>query len=245
MADNDLKSTHIVVPMKPLAESKTRLRERVPKRTADALVLLMLRRVLDAAVAWSDAQYDCEVVGGDDLARRVAEAAGAQWRPDGGKGLNGEVAAAMEAAYDRGFAAALYLPGDLPLIQRRDVFELLYAARKSNRPVAVPASNGGGTNALLVPAGIRVTPELGENSYVKHREAAKRAGTSQRTMKLPGVMLDVDTADDYERARRRAFRLPSLVTDWEIWLLEGMTTPMPASGVHLPYLWESMRWRAP
>lgn len=241
----DLKRTHVVVPMKPLAESKTRLRERVPKRTADALVLLMLQRVLAAVTAWSDTKYDCEVVGGDDDVRRVAAAAGARWRPDGGRGLNGEVRASMEAAYAQGFEAALYLPGDLPLIRRDDIFELLYAARKGNRPVAVPADNGGGTNALLVPAGIRVTPELGENSYVKHREAAKRAGTTQRTMKLPGVMLDVDTAADYERARRRAFRLPNLVTDWEIWLLEGMKTPMPASGVYPSYMWESLRWRTP
>ena len=241
----DLKSAHVVVPVKPLAESKTRLRERVPKRTADALVLLMLRRVVDAATSWAGTKDSCEVVGGDDLTRRVAEDAGARWRPDGGRGLNGEIAASMEAAYAQGFEAVLYLPGDLPLIQKPDIFELLYAARKGNRPVAVPAENGGGTNALLVPAGIPVTPELGENSYVKHREAAKRAGTTQRTLKLPGVMLDVDTADDYERARRRAFRLPNLVTDWEIWLIEGMATPMPASGVHLPYLWELERWRAP
>lgn len=232
MANDDLKSLHIVLPMKPLPECKTRLRERLPQRTVDALVLLMLRRGLDSAPAhYRRTGKTCEVVGGDDIIRRLAEESGAQWTPDGGRGLNGEASAAMQAAYERGCESALYLPGDLPLVRERDVFELRYAGRKLNRPVGVPAREGGGTNALLIPAGMDMPLLLGEGSYAKHREAAKRAGTTLRTMKLPGIMDDVDTAEDYERARRLSPRLAGLLTDWEVWLLEGMASPPPAGGV--------------
>ena len=225
-----LKKTHIVVPMKPLPESKTRLRERLPKRTVDALVLLMLGRVLEAAVPTRKSpDHTFEVVGGDDFVRRVAEASGALWTPDGGRGLNGEVHAAMQAAYERGFDSAAYLPGDLPLIQDGDVLGLRYAGRKLNRPVGVPAREGGGTNALLIPAGVDMQPLLGGNSYAKHRRAAKRAGTPLRTTKLPGIVDDLDTPDDYERIRRLNRRFSGLITDWEAWLLEGIAAPLPAS----------------
>ena len=226
-----LRKTHVVAPMKPLPECKTRLRERLPQRTVDALVLLMLRRVLDAAVTFKADSLTREVVGGDDVIRRIAEASDARWTPDGGRGLNGEASAAMQAAYERGCDNALYLPGDLPLIREGDVLELRYAGRRLNRPVGVPAREGGGTNALLIPAGMDMPLLLGEKSYAKHREAAKRAGTPLRTMKLPGVMDDVDTAEDYERARRLSPRFASLVTDWEVWLLEGMAAPPPAGGL--------------
>ncbi len=227
MTPTPLPRCGFIVPMKPLAESKTRLREHLPPELCDALVLLMLERVLTAI---NEVRiYPCVVVGGDEPVRRVAAALEADWTPEPGVGLNDAVRLSMQAAYADGMEAAVYLPGDLPLITSKDVIDIVFGARTLKRPVGVPASSGGGTNALLIPAGMEMEPLLGEGSYLRHREAAKRAGTTIRTMKLSNVMLDVDTEDEYQWLKWNIERFAASLLDWQEWLHGGMQTPLPPS----------------
>lgn len=221
----EIPIVRFIVPMKPLAESKTRLREYLPPFLCNALVLMMLERVLSAI----DEVRICPfvVVGGDEAVRQVAEASGADWIPEPAPGLNNAVRHAMQAAYADGMEAAAYLPGDLPLIASKDVIDIVFAARNRARPVGVPAASGGGTNALLIPAGMDMEPLLGEDSYAKHREAAKRLGTTIRTMKPPGVTMDVDTPDEYEFLKWNVDNFAAWLLEWQEWLYQGMPSPLP------------------
>ncbi len=222
-----LPRCRFIVPMKPLAESKTRLRKHLPPDLCDALVLLMLERVLAAI---SELRVcPCVVVGGDEPVRRVAAALEADWTPESGTGLNDAVRLSMQAAYADGMEVAVYLPGDLPLITPKDVMDIVWGGRMLKRPVGVPAATGGGTNALLIPAGMDMEPLLGEDSYLRHREAAKRAGTTIRTMKLSNVMLDLDTEDEYQWLKWNIENFAALLLDWREWLHSGMQTPLPPS----------------
>ena len=222
----ELPHWHAVIPMKPLAEAKSRLAASLPPLARHALVLMMLQRVV-TAVLGGRGSCRCTVVGGDERVRQVAELAGARWMSDPASDLNASVWAAMQAVYAEGAEAALFLPGDLPLITAGDVDEIAHAGRRLMHPIGVPSTEGG-TNALWFPAALAFEPLLGEGSYTRHQEAAKRAGTMLNTLELPRVMTDLDTPDVYERTKASQEGFSALLTDWQTWLHEGGVAPPPA-----------------
>jgi len=206
-----------LVPMKPLAEAKTRLWDDLPPLERQAVVLLMLERVVAAAVS-ATAKGACMVVGGDEIVRAVAEASGARWAPDTSNGLNAALWAAMRDACADGADATLFLPGDLPLITSNDVLAVIAASDGYAATVCVRASSDGGTNALLQPAGTAFEPLLGEYSFEKHCEAATAKGVTLATPDLPRVAFDLDTRADYEWAKENVAGFAQSVYDWEAWL---------------------------
>ncbi len=206
-----------IVPMKRLAEAKTRLWDDLPPLERQAVVLLMLERVV-AAAASATAPRACVVVGGDDVVREVAEASGARWAPDDTAGLNAALWAAMQAAYADGAEAALFLPGDLPLITGDDVQALVAASDGYAATVCIRASSDGGTNALLQPTAAAFEPLLGERSFEKHCEAATAKGATLVTPDLPRIAFDLDTRADYEWAKENVAGFAQSVYDWGTWL---------------------------
>ena len=217
----------VLVPMKALAEAKTRLWADVPAPERRAAVLGMLDRVVRSAVG---AVAACTVVGGDAAVRRVAEAAGAGWMPDPASGLNATLWSAMRTAYADGAQAALFLPADLPLIEREDVLALAEASQGYARPVGVEAAADGGTNALLVPASCAFEPRLGEDSFAKHRAAAEAAGSPLVALDAPNIAFDVDTAADYAWAKANVDGFATALDAWGAWLdgaplAEGIAPP--------------------
>ena len=206
-----------IVPMKPLADSKTRLWDDLQPLERQAVVLLMLERVVVAAVS-ATARGACVVVGGDDVVREVAEASGARWTSDGTTGLNAALWTAMQDAYADGAEAALFLPGDLPLITGDDVGAVITASDHYAATVCVRAAGDGGTNALLQPVGTAFEPLLGERSFEKHCDAAVAARAALVTPDLPRVAFDLDTRADYEWAKENVAGFAQSVYDWETWL---------------------------
>ena len=215
-----------IVPMKPLAEAKTRLWDDLPPLERQAVVLLMLERVVAATVS-ATARGACVVVGGDEIVREVAEASGACWVVDDTPGLNPALWAAMQAAYADGAEATLFLPGDLPLVSSDDVRALLTASDNYARTVCVRASSDGGTNALLQPAGTAFEPLLGERSFEKHCAAAAAAGAVLVTPDLPNVAFDLDTRADHDWAKENVAWFAQSVYDWEVWLRGARKSPLP------------------
>ena len=140
----ELPHWHAVIPMKPLAEAKSRLAASLPPLARHALVLMMLQRVV-TAVLGGRGSCRCTVVGGDDRVRQVAELAGARWMPDPASDLNASVWAAMQSVYAEGAEAALFLPGDLPLITAGDVDEIALAGRGLTHPSGFQARRGART----------------------------------------------------------------------------------------------------
>ena len=231
-AKGELNSIRWIVPMKPLPFAKMRLREDddLPVYVVDALVLMMLKTVLAALLDQSRKKgftgYPV-VVGGDEPIQRIAWEVGIPWEPDRGADLNETLAIMMREAFAAGYDAAAYLPGDVAMLRDSDLFEIAYAGRMLKRPVGVPAEQDGGTNALLIPAGVDMLPQLGGKSYARHRQAAKDAGTKIRTMNLPHLALDIDTSDDVDEFRRSWPLLDDVLVEWTQWILDGMEEVSP------------------
>ena len=123
--------------------------------------------------------------------------ANAHHLPDQGDGdLNRALARAAEAIQAEqpslGIAA---LCADLPALTPTDLTSALAAIGRQRSFVADAA--GTGTTLLVAPAGTPLTPAFGEGSAHRHSEG----GALALTEALSTLRLDVDTAEDLERAR--------------------------------------------
>ena len=93
-----------------------------------------------------------------------------------------------------GFAAVLRIPLDLPLIQSRDIDELLAIECAAPAVVIVPSRDGTGTNAILRTPPTLFPSHFGSGSFAEHcREAdAGRAQIHHRR----NVRLEMDVDDE-------------------------------------------------
>ena len=200
MMDSENQSNPSVVPlvpMKRLADCKTRLSRVMTVQDREDLTIGMLRRVLLAIRgAGADPYW---VVGGDDRIRNLARTLGANWMEDLGRNLNDTITKSFETARLRG-VSALYLPGDLPFIKPGDIHQLIRSAQHQHNITLSPARRDGGTNAILVPYDLipYFRPELGNNSFRKHVATAARMGVSVAFYYSSGLGFDLDDGSDLD-----------------------------------------------
>ena len=195
--------TVAIVPMKPLAQGKTRLSGELSQQQRMALSLNMLRRVLRAITGSAHASGNASsvgsvwVIGGDSEISQVATEEGASWYEEEGADLN----ETLWLTFQRAFAldsAAMYIPGDLPLVKSSDVNGLLAASGNLKNVTLAPSRLGGGTNGILVLPGMArpFRPHLGPDSFQKHLAHASSNGLSTAIYYSPGLAFDLDTFDD-------------------------------------------------
>ena len=193
--EEEAYSVTAVVPMKPLSDSKTRLARKFSNEQRGDLAIGMLRRVIMAIQATSIGVF--WVVGGDSRVRNMTRNASGIWLEELGRNLNDTVDKAFDQVLERG-SSVMYLAGDLPFLKASDLHSLLQASRRQNNISIAPARRDGGTNAILVPAGLPFRPELGPGSFIKHLSQAARLGVSVAICYSPGLGFDLDTTDDLE-----------------------------------------------
>ena len=212
----------VVVPMKALALSKTRLRAVLSDEQRELLSRAMLVRVLRAVMA-SEVVDEAIVVGGDDEISHIAGIAGASWRAEPGRELNETLSLVFhdmgrehEGAMSRperrgtegdGASAATgatcidsvtYLPADLPLVTAADVTALVMSLTEPGTIAVAPDRRRQGTNGLTVPSRAPFLPLLGESSFEKHLKAIEGAGYTSRVCEREGLAFDVDIPADLD-----------------------------------------------
>ena len=184
-----------IIPMKPLAESKTRLAGAISDVQRRDLVMGMLGRVITAVKGASMEQY--WVVGGDDRVRSFTQSMAGCWLDDPGLDLNDTLAKSFGMAFKE-YGAAMYLPADLPFLKTADLHAIVRSSHARNNITLAPARKDGGTNAILVPGGVPFQPELGPNSFSRHVSQAARIGVSVAICYSQGTGLDLDTPEDLQ-----------------------------------------------
>ncbi len=184
-----------IVPMKPLAEGKSRLAQTLSPEERANISIGMLRRVL---VALRGASIDpVWVVGGDERVKNLARNNGGMWHEEMGRNLNDTLDKAIEQVFRRG-KSALYIAGDLPFVKPSDIHSFVQASRGAGNVTLAPARRDNGTNAMLIPHGVKFKPELGRRSFTKHLTQAARSATSVAIAYSPGLGFDLDIVDDLE-----------------------------------------------
>jgi 2-phospho-L-lactate guanylyltransferase len=199
MTGADLTRIVGLVPVRSLSDGKSRLAEPLDAEERAALVVGLMRRAVEAALA-SGVLAGVVVVSMDgevlDEARRIGAATLMQVRP----GLNEGLDEARRALPDA--TALLVLPADLPDVAAGPIAAVVEAGRAEAAAspgkavvVLVPDRHGTGTNALLLAPPDAIDFQFGEGSRAAHVRAARRAGAC--TVEHSGPLsFDVDTAED-------------------------------------------------
>lgn len=189
--------TVAVLPIKSFAAAKQRLSGLLGSGSREALAQAMFCDVLAALrrVPGIDA---VAVVTANALAQTAARGEGVHLLSDPIEdGQSSAAAIGVDFAVEHGFDRVLMVPGDTPLLDPREVGEMLVRAeRAATGVVIVPDRHGVGTNALLIAPPRAMAPSFGPGSCERHRRLAEAAGLSHRVEAVSSLMLDVDTPDD-------------------------------------------------
>ena len=194
-----------VIPVKPLAQAKSRLAPFLKDAQRRRLVTAMLRRVIRAA---REASAGVWVLGADVSVRNVALDEGAGWREEAGSDINESLRLVFDEAWAAG-KSPLFLPGDLPFLQTDELEALIARARADSNIgadaedsvpsiVLSPANKGGGTNAILIPQPLPFQLQLGPDSLSRHVSEAQRLGLEPAVYASPGLARDLDTWEDLQ-----------------------------------------------
>lgn len=187
----------LVIPLKPLAQAKSRLADAAAAGARPGLALAFAQDTVAAALA-APGVRDVAVVTGDPLAGRELAALGARIVADEpGGGLNvalAHAAAVVRATRPDGAVAALN--ADLPALRPAELARVLQAAAEFPRAF-LPDAPEIGTTFLSATPGHALRPAFGVDSRVRHR----RSGAVELALTgVDSVRQDVDTRADLRAA---------------------------------------------
>jgi 2-phospho-L-lactate guanylyltransferase len=181
-----------VLPVKRLADAKSRLRGALPDVPHDRLVLAMARDTVTAVLACRLVSRVL-VVTDDPAAAAELGAAGAERVPDGRADLN---AALVRGAGHAPGSAVVALTADLPALRSRDLAAALAAVPTAPGRGYVADITGTGTAMLAAYAGVPLDPRFGPDSAGAHAAS----GAARLDGDWASLRRDVDTAADLAAA---------------------------------------------
>jgi 2-phospho-L-lactate guanylyltransferase len=185
-----------IVPIKPLAQAKSRLASVLAPEARRRLVLTMLDHTL-TVLKRVRAVINILVVSADDDVALVAEKhAVAFLLEPKATGLNSSLRRAVKVAHGRGASGVLIVPGDLPQMDRPSVQSVLGAASDPPAIVIVPDRKRQGTNMLLLTPPDLIPFSYGPGSFQRHLELAEVQGLHPVVCCLPKLALDTDLPED-------------------------------------------------
>ncbi|WP_433759825.1 2-phospho-L-lactate guanylyltransferase [Nocardia sp. CA-135398] len=199
-----MHALHAVIAVKSLDRAKSRLADRLRPEHRARLVLAMLADTVSAAVAVPRIA-SVTVVTPDPVVADLARTLGAVVHPEPRRvidatdpdGLNTALTDAAAALRHRhGPVELLALQADLPALRPDELSDMLTTAPEGVRSVVVDHA-GSGTAALVVRDTVApLDPRFGPGSARRHIAA----GAVDLHGDWPGLRLDVDTAEDLDRA---------------------------------------------
>jgi len=199
----------VLVPLKPLAQAKSRLapvlrsveRARLAQAMAGDLVELLTGQAGIATVV---------VCGSDDSAEAIARRAGVRFLPEARLGASGCLNAVVDAAAAllarEGCNDLLVVHGDVPLLTSSELGRFLraHAERDEAAVTVAPDRWRGGTNLLAWRGLASFRAQYGVGSFQRHCAAARDSGARLSVCALPGAAVDVDEPADLHMVRAGA-----------------------------------------
>jgi 2-phospho-L-lactate guanylyltransferase len=181
----------IVLPVKSLDGSKTRLGPTLAPLERAALTLAMLEDVLDATLVIPG--WETWVISPDEVVLELAIGRGARAVTEERPPLANAIRQTEEEATALGVEALAVLLADTPLVTP----EAITAALHTLGPVVLaPSHDGVGTNLLLRRPPSAIAARFGPDSYRRHLEAAAVADLPTAVLELPELAFDLDLPGD-------------------------------------------------
>ncbi len=184
----------IVVPIKSFGAAKHRLDGLLERAERVQLARAMAEDVLEMVARVEGPGHFA--VSEDPEALALATRYGIE--PIEDRAVQGQSAAVrqgFDAAWDRGFSAAVTIPGDVPGVSLDDL-QALCTYRPEVEVVLVPDRDGLGSNGLRLIPPHAIALRFGEDSLRLHQDEAERAGRSMVVLPLPSLAVDLDRPED-------------------------------------------------
>lgn len=185
----------LIVPVKSLGESKSRLAAVLPAGARAGLMRRLLRHVLTIAQA-ADCFAEIMVISRDPQVWALAHLAGVGVLREDGHTLNAALEQARQAALGDHAEAILVLPADLPQLTVADL-DALVALAQTGPGVVIAPSSMGGTSALLLRPPDAIPFAFGIDSFARHCLLAQAADLPCRVHQSPTLAFDVDLPADW------------------------------------------------
>jgi 2-phospho-L-lactate/phosphoenolpyruvate guanylyltransferase len=190
----------ILVPVKNLSSAKQRLAALLDQPSRTKLAQAMLHDVSAALHEWKklpkNEHAQVCIVTSDPYAMKLAADYGFELIPDPeNPGETAAIEMATRTCVERRVDFTLVIPADIPLIQARELEEIMKHA-PAEGSVLVPAGDGRGTNAVLRRPADLFPLQFGNDSFKPHHAAAQATGKPCVVLQLPGIAVDVDNPDD-------------------------------------------------
>ncbi|HEX2424426.1 MAG TPA: 2-phospho-L-lactate guanylyltransferase [Actinomycetota bacterium] len=181
----------VVIPVKALAKSKSRLAPELTPLERGALTLAMLEDVLDSTLAV--AGWDTWVVSPDEAVLEIAARRGASAIPEEKGPLSQAIRQAEVLAKEREVDALAVVPGDLPLLTADTLTAALHTL---GTVVIAPSADRSGTNLLLRRPPRAIQARFGPDSYQRHLALAQTKGLPVSTVERRELAFDLDHPGD-------------------------------------------------
>jgi 2-phospho-L-lactate guanylyltransferase len=186
----------LLLPIKDLKKAKQRLAGVLTPEERFGLMQAMLadavRAIRDVILA-----EKIFVATSDEIAMRMTHENG--WeilREERQISESDSVDSASRLCESRGVSGLLRLPLDIPLVQARDIDELLAIECQAPALVIVPSCHGTGTNAMLRMPPTLFPSHFGPGSFAKHVLEAENTGAQVIIRNNPRLEIDVDDESD-------------------------------------------------
>jgi 2-phospho-L-lactate/phosphoenolpyruvate guanylyltransferase len=181
----------IALPVKSLADAKSRLGPVLTPLERGALTLAMLEDVLDATLELSG--WDTWVISPDEAVLEIALARGAHAIEEDEPPLTNAIRQVEEEAKARSVEHLAVLLADTPLVTS----EALTRALHTLGPVVLaPSVDEGGTNLLVRRPPSVIGARFGTDSYRRHLKAAAEADVPASVVQIPELAFDLDVPND-------------------------------------------------
>jgi 2-phospho-L-lactate/phosphoenolpyruvate guanylyltransferase len=185
-----------LVPVKSLAQAKSRLADHLTLRQRQNLVLDMLHHVLSVLIE-SECFVRVAVVSPDERVLAHACEWGAYSLREEMVGHNEALRAAAESKALAETLALLTISADLPLLHRSDIQYMVELSTR-HELVLAPAREDTGTNAILMRPPLVIPYLFGPRSFQRYRRAARQRNRNTAIYHSIGTALDIDIIDDLD-----------------------------------------------
>jgi 2-phospho-L-lactate guanylyltransferase len=181
----------IVLPVKSLDGSKSRLGSVLAPLERATLTLAMLEDVLDATLAIPG--WESWVISPDEVVLEVAIGRGARGVTEEKPPLGNAIRQVEEEATAAGIEVLAVLLADTPLVTPEAITTALHTL---GPVVLAPSHDGVGTNLLLRRPPSAIAARFGPDSFRRHLEAAAVADLPTAVIERPELAFDLDLPGD-------------------------------------------------
>lgn len=190
-----------VLPVKNLANAKTRLAPVLSPAERSALFRCMVQDVLAVATAVQAIDGVLVVTRDPEMGQIAAEFGAHVLEETANDGHSAAVARAASWLSARGENGFMQIPGDIPTVTIEELSDVLAAhgTGHGRALTIVPSFDHDGSNCIVCTPPDLMELKFGNDSFRRHVDSARAAGIPCRIIERPGIALDIDNPLDLAR----------------------------------------------